>query len=330
MLRPFPLPLPLIAVFVGVLGCRSTAIDEVVDAAAPGAQVEPAPWEPHLPGSDVLCWTPKMGRRTRESALPPCTPSREPCNFLDDDGDGITDPSCKTMPCHSHADCTYHGAHLGDDCDWPAGGVCNTIHAPEPGVSNDLCAGVACPPAMQCVAGACSRGGATLPGEPCFGGAECALSAGCIPWAEGTNAHPSDKRCVAFCHDYDCPAGFVCSRESYIDGPQGQPEGDYCRNAALCLSARKQCTADIKACFADAVCVQGLAITSQCLLGQLKAIADQSRNGDGGPSPTFARSEALRHCIAWLPRDLRSGSLERWASCNDAACEGDFTQLEVF
>ena len=269
-----------------------------------------------------------MGRHTRETAMAPCVRTQEPCNFVDDDGDGITDPSSKTMSCTSHADCTYGGAQIGDDCDWPAGGVCNTIHSPDPGKSNTLCAGVACPPLTVCVAGDCVEAGRGGPLSECDSGSDCALTAGCIPWKEYDS---TAKRCIEFCHEYDCPAGFVCMHTEAKQGQFGRPDGDYCRVAPGCPAAESQCAAELIACFTTEECVIGITAVGQCILDKLEEEGEAAREPlslpVGNEDDSGTRAGDLDACYRLLPPTPGLGEVVR---CAEAACAGQFTSFEVF
>ena len=142
-----------------------------------------------------------------EPMMQPCTVTKEACDGVDNDLDGITDPKCPTIPCDSDADCTYDGLVADADCNgWGGnGGECNQID----GVGDaEPCRGMLCPPKHKCVEGDCVIPGDTQPGEACSSGADCPVHAGCIPEME-FNAGETAV-CKYFCHDFPCPEGFRC------------------------------------------------------------------------------------------------------------------------
>jgi hypothetical protein len=147
-------------------------------------------------------WNPET-----EPLMLPCEPTKEECDGVDNDEDGITDPKCPTMLCESDADCTYGGLVADADCNgWGENsGECNHID----GVGESLsCRGMLCPPQLKCIASDCVVPGNTPPLAPCTSGADCPIYAGCIPLAE---FHAVETAvCKYFCHDFPCPEGFKC------------------------------------------------------------------------------------------------------------------------
>ena len=145
----------------------------------------------------------------------PCAPTREPCDGIDNDLDGITDPHCDTIACRSDADCTVGGLVPDADCNQnlPTGSVCNQIDGAPFTEKNLLCRGMLCPPGLKCYVGDCIVPGSRPPDSPCTSGAQCAINAGCIPVAYGD---PASAVCVQFCHELPCPAGFTCEDHSQI------------------------------------------------------------------------------------------------------------------
>ena len=154
-----------------------------------------------------------------EPLMRPCTVTKEACDGVDNDLDGITDPKCPTIPCDSDADCTYNGLVADADCNgWGVnGGECNQIDGVGKG---EPCRGMLCPPKHKCVEGDCVIPGDAQPGEACSSGTDCPVHAGCIPvhagcipgmdWNEGGTAV-----CKYFCHDFPCPEGFRCWTEPF-------------------------------------------------------------------------------------------------------------------
>ena len=156
----------------------------------------------------------------------PCEPTTEPCDTIDNDNDGITDPHCPTMPCTtdgtnwSTAACQFDGLLLDADC--------NIYGEPEPGCNQidgapfdqptSLCQGMLCPPGLKCFAGTCIEGGNRLPEEACSSGEQCPLHAGCIPDVYGD---PTSAICVYFCAYAPCPPGYSCVDHDPIPSPSG-------------------------------------------------------------------------------------------------------------
>lgn len=161
----------------------------------------------------------------------PLVRTQEPCDGVDNDGDGFTDPHCGNVPCRSDADCTYGGLlpdadcnsfqHLVEGFDSPG---CNQIDgfSAEGGEAQlNSCWGVLCPTGQKCVGGDCGPPGIKAPCEPCESGRDCALNAGCIPLI--TNASDFESRgkpaCLTYCHDVACPSGFACNTvKADVDG----------------------------------------------------------------------------------------------------------------
>jgi hypothetical protein len=156
----------------------------------------------------------------------PCEPTFEPCDNIDNDNDGITDPHCPTIPCTedgvnwSTGACQFGGLLLDADC--------NVWNLPEPGCNQidgapfDLptsdCQGMLCPPGRKCFAGNCIEGGNLPPEAPCTSGAECPINAGCIPEIFGDL---SSAKCVYFCAYSPCPDGYICIDDNPVTTPSG-------------------------------------------------------------------------------------------------------------
>ena len=199
----------------------------------------------------ITCWTPPydMPPKTmncRPVDLPwdpatqplllPCEMTKEVCDGVDNDNDGFTDPHCGTMPCTSDADCTYDGLLPDADCNhYPmfsdsldkllAGGICNQIDGVPGGGDHEKCWGMLCPPGQKCTQGECIEPGAGLPGSSCTSGADCPINSGCIPQSghhtdSGPNRASDLGRCVTYCHEYSCPDGYSCTKESEDKGEE--------------------------------------------------------------------------------------------------------------
>jgi len=140
----------------------------------------------------------------------PCEATKEECDGIDNDADGITDPHCGTVPCTSESDCTYGGLVPDADCNPFAdgGAKCSQIDGVDPKDNPFGCWGMLCPPGLKCVEGDCYTPGTKGPDEPCDTGEECPIYAGCIPLE---HAQFDTAVCVYFCQDFDCPEGYYCS-----------------------------------------------------------------------------------------------------------------------
>jgi hypothetical protein len=213
----------LLALSLLWLGCNPTSTPPAEDAAASETPTTPAPLSPPItsecrPVDHV--WDPAT-----EPMLLPCEPTTEPCDNIDNDADGFTDPHCGSMPCLSEADCTYGGMLPDADCNhYPTpsillgdlpGGVCNQIDGVPGDKTLEFCWGKLCPPTLKCVQGDCIPPGDGLPGAECSSGADCPLNAGCIP-VEAMTIGPSIGRCKWYCHEFPCPDGFLCAHEKTI------------------------------------------------------------------------------------------------------------------
>lgn len=209
--------------------CTTEVVDYVYACDAKGHQDVPKP-----PDFDVrqtlvgpLCPTSApdyqiVGRYSDGAPVTlPIVQTYEPCDGIDNDGDGITDPHCGNVPCSTDADCTYGGVLRDADCNSFQGldpgftrPGCNQIDGwdSDPTKSLNDCWGVLCPAGLKCVAGACITPGNKLPCEPCSSGAECPMHSGCIPGVvdEVTGEH-RDPMCITYCHHDLCPFGFVCT-----------------------------------------------------------------------------------------------------------------------
>ena len=184
-----------------------------------------------------------------EPMLLPCEPTKEPCDEVDNDADGFTDPHCGSMSCTSDGACTYGGLLPDADCnihstpsntlgDLP-GGVGNQIDG-VPGVASlEECWGMLCPPALKCVQGECLQPGTGLPGQSCTSGADCPLNSGCIPIDDQTVGE-SVGECVTYCQDFPCPDGFLCLTSTQpIVGSDEEHTSMTCHEVAA-----GQCTSD--------------------------------------------------------------------------------------
>jgi len=140
----------------------------------------------------------------------PCEITKEECDGIDNDADGITDPHCGTVSCTSESDCTYGGLVPDADCNPFADGgpKCSQIDGVDPKDNPFGCWGMLCPPGLKCVEGGCYTPGTKGPGEPCDSGEECPIAAGCIPTE---HAQFDTAICVYFCQDIPCPDGYLCS-----------------------------------------------------------------------------------------------------------------------
>ena len=197
-----------------------------------------------------------------ERLLLPCEPTYEPCDLIDNDGDGITDPHCPSVPCSSDAECTYGGLIPDADCDMHARGGpgWNQIDGVE--AAAELCQGMLCPPGLKCDAGECVVPGKNPPCAPCTKGADCPINSGCIPvdeWQGFDNAV-----CVTFCHEFPCPEGTVCIPEATI-GPAGKVTHTLsCRASWGCREARYGCEKLIAQCNSVLQCELGQCVLERC------------------------------------------------------------------
>ncbi len=203
----------------------------------------------------------------------PCARTVEPCNGVDDDQDGLTDPKCPTQACASDSDCTF-GALMPDadcctrfcgpgSCGRPDGcggkcecsgtaqnATCNSIDGVGLTASPFACWGVLCPPGEKCVEGQCRPPGTRRPGETCASGLDCPINAGCIP---SPNV-PDSARCLTFCHARPCPEGFYCS-EYHQPGPVGgEVTHETCQLLGVCATGADRCAREYTACLGDAAC----------------------------------------------------------------------------
>lgn len=151
----------------------------------------------------------------------PLEPTREDCDGVDNDGDGITDPHCPTVPCTTPADCTYGGLVADADCNPDPGGTdpeeslgfsgCNQIdgvYATDEAAVPSSCWGLLCPKGKKCVRGDCVLPGQLPPCAVCTDGSQCAMHAGCIA---PDQAKVDEGICIQYCHEYPCPDGFRCA-----------------------------------------------------------------------------------------------------------------------
>ncbi|MFT7623314.1 MAG: hypothetical protein ACI9WU_002497, partial [Myxococcota bacterium] len=178
----------------------------------------------------------------------PCEKTREDCDGVDNDADGITDPKCLT-PCEADGDCTFGGLMPDADCDDHAAGgpKCSFIDGTPSIPAMIECRGVLCPPQLKCVAGDCVSPGAGLPGDPCVSGRDCPLQSGCIPVDRGDF---DTGTCHHLCQDLACPADHVC-----LGITSGTVFHAVCYSLLLCDQGKASCTEQATACEADSGCV---------------------------------------------------------------------------
>ena len=234
--------LTVFALSVLLTGCADSSSLVANKPDAPATDVQspadlPSPdgtTQPNVPPLTTDCrpvdhvWNP-----ANEPMLLPCEPTTEPCDGVDNDADGFTDPHCTSIPCAGDKDCTYGGLLPDADCnlhaspsnmlgDVPAG-VCNQIDGVPSHESHEYCWGMLCPPTLKCVQGECIEPGTGAPGAPCTSGADCPLNAGCIPTDEDGVGAPTG-RCEWYCHEFDCPSGTECITHPWTN-PETQEEG---------------------------------------------------------------------------------------------------------
>jgi|GEM_PF-6212312 hypothetical protein len=197
-------------VTLGLMGCGDSPVEDVT---TPGdCRPVDHPWDP-----------------AKEPVRLPCASTQEPCDGVDNDADGITDPHCGTMDCTTDADCSSGGLVPDVDCNPHAddGPKCSQIDGVDPKGKPKGCWGMLCPPGLKCVEGDCYVPGALGPGEPCSTGEDCPIHAGCIPMEE---AQFDTAVCTYFCHDIPCPDGFHCSQGDNAEGKESNvcfPEGNF-------------------------------------------------------------------------------------------------------
>jgi hypothetical protein len=162
--------------------------------------------------------------RSRAALALPAERTQEPCDGIDNDEDGFTDPHCGTVPCSEDAECTMGGLLPDADCNpyqhlvpgFSSPG-CNQIdgYSSNPDHMLNDCWGVLCPEGLKCVAGDCLVPGTGAPCSRCTSGADCPLNSGCIPIVHGQfewQNGESPAVCHTYCHDTPCPEGYGCYR----------------------------------------------------------------------------------------------------------------------
>ncbi len=307
-----------LTLWVVALGCRGAAESSPAPTDVSGGDA---------PGQDVAStcrpvsepWSPGAPLRL------PCERTREPCNGVDDDLDGFTDPKCPTQACASDADCTY-GALMpdadcctrfcgADSCGAPDGcggtcgcdepglnASCNSIDGTGLEASPFECWGVLCPPGQKCVEGQCRAPGKRLPGETCASGLDCPINAGCIPSPEV----PDSARCLTFCQAFPCPAGSYCS-EYHHQGPiGGVVVHETCQILGVCTTGADRCAREYTACLGDPACLSAL----QCA-------ADSCEPPEGSGGGSDAGGACMRGCVAAADP---SAAVEAYRACLATYC----------
>ena len=234
----------------------------------------------------------------------PCQPTVEPCDGIDNDADGITDPHCPSLACTTDADCTYGGLVLDADCNELGdviGSVLIPVCNPIDGVSKDTyvahpCWGKLCPPGRKCVNGDCVTPGTAPPYAPCDDGADCPINAGCIPDSPAA----ATGTCVYFCQHVACPTGFECRTVTTPGAGAVTVTHQVCEAEGQldCEEGRSKCAVERQSCRADSACAAVL----ECI---------QAKCGD--PSST---------CDEHCPTEPGSEPWTGLLTCVTAACGG--------
>ncbi|MCA9615038.1 MAG: S1 family peptidase [Myxococcales bacterium] len=179
---------------------------------------------------------------------PPCEPTTEVCNGIDDDCDGDVDPGCLGLgeTCADDGDCgsslctTVDGAQVcARACD-PRAAVAQCpfgFHCEATGCGTGVCAageggvpdGEACTSNVECASGRCATvGGVARCGRQCNVGAEdCAPGLACEPEADGCGTcAPYDVVTVPLPFGAPCEGDGDCASGQCVSGEGAG--GDFC------------------------------------------------------------------------------------------------------
>jgi hypothetical protein len=179
----------------------------------------------------------------------PCVRTDEPCDGVDNDADGITDPHCPTRTCQADGDCTFGGLIPDVDCDsYSKPPSCKPIDGAPRTDKHEDCWGALCPPGIKCVEGECVPPGTGLPDAACESGGDCPLQAGCF----SKSSDGSDPRCAWLCQDFSCPVGYLCSTDQN-DG-NSSVEHETCKRDFVCSAALSACSGVLAECLGDVNC----------------------------------------------------------------------------
>jgi hypothetical protein len=220
---------------------------------------------------------PRIGFRCRpidqprgpgDPLLLPCEPTFEPCDNVDNDGNGFLGSHCPTVRCWSDGDCTYGGLLPDADCNFHGDPypVCNQIDGGsldldgKPLVDATACQGLLCPPGLKCVAGDCMTPGTLPPGAECFHGSQCPINSGCIP---DDFQNYETATCKTLCQDSACPSGTWCAWETWTSQGQTYQQAD-CVDAYGCRAGMAQCADLISDCTRNLDCAFAGCVDTVC------------------------------------------------------------------